>query len=107
MTGTRQTPPDKALPGLRSNATDRGLSAASINLAISALRKLASEAAANGGITHKTATTILRVPGARRSGVRTGYWLNLQQAQLLLAEPNPETKKALRARVFLGLLVGS
>ena len=46
------------------------------------------------------------VPGARRSGVRTGNWLTLQQAQRLLAEPDPETIKGLRDRGLLGLLVG-
>ena len=48
----------------------------------------------------------LRVPGARRSGVRPGYWLTLRQVQQLLAEPHPETKKGLGDRVLLGLLVG-
>ncbi len=76
----------------RSHLLDRGLSAASINLARAALRKLAAEAAAG-------------IRGARRSGVRTGNWLTLQQAQQLLAAPDPETRKGLWDRVLLGLLV--
>ena len=52
------------------------------------------------------AAGIRGVPGARRSGVRTGNWLTLQQAQQLLAAPDPETTKGLRDRVLLGLLVG-
>ena len=90
----------------RSHLSKRNLSAASINLQLAALRKLTTEAAANGGLAPETAAAILRVPGARRSGVRTGNWLTLQQAQRLLAEPDPETIKGLRDRVLLGLLVG-
>ena len=67
---------------------------------------MASEAAAHGGLSPLTAAGIRGVPGARRSGVRTGNWLTLPQAQHLLAEPDPETRKGLRDRVLLGLLVG-
>ena len=90
----------------RSHLIERGLSAASVNLALAALRKLASEAAAHGGLSPLTAAGIRGVPGARRSGVRTGNWLTLQQAQQLLAAPDPATKKGLRDRVLLGFLVG-
>ncbi len=90
----------------RSHLIERGLSAASVNLALAALRKLASEAAARGGLSPLTAAGIRGVPGARSSGVRTGNWLTLQQAQQLLAAPDPETTKGLRDRVLLGLLVG-
>ena len=90
----------------RSHLIERGLSAASVNLALAALRKLAAEAAAHGGLSPLAAAGIRGVPGARRSGVRTGNWLTLQQAQRLLAAPDPETTKGLRDRVLLGLLVG-
>ena len=69
----------------RSHLIERGLSAASINLSLAALRKLAAEAAAHGGLSPLAAAGIRGVPGARRSGVRTGNWLTLQQAQRLLA----------------------
>ena len=90
----------------RSHLGERELASASVNLALAALRKLASEAAAHGGISPLAAAGIRGVPGARRSGVRTGNWLTLPQAQRLLAEPDPATKKGLRDRVLLGLLVG-
>ncbi|MCY3670190.1 MAG: site-specific integrase, partial [Alphaproteobacteria bacterium] len=90
----------------RSHLIERGLSAASVNLALAALRKLASEAAAHGGLSPLAAAGIRGVSGARCSGVRTGNWLTLPQAQRLLAAPNPETIKGLRDRVLLGLLVG-
>ena len=56
----------------RSHLIERGLSAASVNLALAALRKLASEAAANGGLDPLTAAGIRGVGGARSSGVRIG-----------------------------------
>ena len=90
----------------RSHLIERGLSAASVNLALAALRKLASEAAAHGGLSPLAAAGIRGVGGARCSGVRTGNWLTLPQAQQLLAAPDPETIKGLRDRVLLGLLVG-
>ena len=90
----------------RSHLIERGLSAASVNLSLAALRKLAAEAAAHGGLSPLIAAGIRGVPGARRSGVRTGNWLTLPQAQQLLAEPDPATPKGLRDRVLLGLLVG-
>ena len=90
----------------RSHLVDRSLSAASINLALAAVRKLAIEAASNDLLATETAVAILRVPGARRTGVRTGNWLTLPQVQQLLAAPDPATKKGRRDRVLLGLLVG-
>ena len=90
----------------RLHLIERGLSAASINLSLAALRKLASEAAAHGGLSPLAAAGIRGVPGARRSGVQTGNWLTLPQARQLLAAPDPGTRKGLRDRVLLGLLVG-
>ena len=90
----------------RSHLQQRELSAASINLHLAAVRKLAAEASANGLIDPGVAAAIGSVSGARRSGTRSGNWLTLSQAQRLLAEPDPETKKGLRDRVLLGFLVG-
>ena len=90
----------------RSHLVDRSLSAASVNLALAALRKLAIEAASNDLLATETAVAILRVPGARRSGVRSGNWLTLPQVQQLLEAPDPATAKGRRDRVLLGLLVG-
>ena len=90
----------------RSYLIERSLSAASINLHLAALRKLAAEAAANSLIDPGTAAAIASVSGARRSGTRSGNWLTLEQTRRLLAEPDPETTKGLRDRVLLGFLVG-
>ena len=109
--GTRQTPPVRALPGRCWGATARTSSSAGCLPPRSTSRSppCASsppKAAANGGLSPLAAAGIRGVPGARRSGVRTGNWLTLQQAQQLLAAPDPETTKGLRDRVLLGLLVG-
>ena len=90
----------------RSHLEERSLSAASINLHLAALRKLAAEASANGLIDPGAASAIGSVSGARSSGVRSGNWLTLEQARRLLAVPDPATIKGLRDRVLLGFLVG-
>ena len=90
----------------RSHLQQRELSAASINLHLAALRKLAAEASANSLVDPGTASAIASVPGARRSGTRSGNWLSLEQTRRLLAVPDPATTKGLRDRVLLGFLVG-
>ena len=90
----------------RSHLIERGLSAASVNLSLAALRKLATEAAAHGGLSPLAAAGIRSVPGARRTGVRTGNWLTLEQTRRLLTVPDPASIKGLRDRVLLGFLVG-
>ena len=90
----------------RSHLAERSLSAASINLHLAALRKLAAEASANGLIDPGAAAAIGSVSGARSSGVRSGNWLSLEQTRRLLAVPDPATVKGLRDRVLLGFLVG-
>ncbi|MCY4429715.1 MAG: tyrosine-type recombinase/integrase [Rhodospirillales bacterium] len=90
----------------RSHLAERELSAASINLALAAVRKLAAEAAANSFVDPGTAAAIASVPGARSSGTRSGNWLSLEQTRRLLAVPDPASIKGLRDRVLLGFLVG-
>lgn len=83
-----------------------GLGAASINLRLSALRKLATEAADNGVLEEATANGIRRVPGIRQEGTRAGNWLTLAQAQALLNAPDISTLKGLRDRAILAVLLG-
>jgi site-specific recombinase XerD len=84
----------------------RGLGAVSINVRITAVRKLAVEAADNGLLTPELAAGITRVKGAKSKGVRVGNWLSLRQAQTLLNAPNVSTKKGLRDRAMLAVLLG-
>ena len=62
----------------------RGLGSVSINVRITAVRKLAIEAADNGLLAPELAAGITRVKGAKSLGVRVGNWLSVQQAQKLL-----------------------
>jgi site-specific recombinase XerD len=84
----------------------RGLGSVSINVRITAVRKLAVEAADNGLLAPELAAGITRVKGAKSIGVRVGNWLSIQQAQKLLNTPNVSTKKGLRDRAMLAVLLG-
>src|SRR5580698_2972067 len=84
----------------------RGLGPISINVRITAVRKLAVEAADNGMLAPELASGIARIKGVRSHGVRVGNWLSLQQAQALLNAPDVRTKKGLRDRAMLGTLLG-
>jgi site-specific recombinase XerD len=84
----------------------RGLGSVSINVRITAVRKLAVEAADNGLLEPELAAGITRVKGAKSKGVRLGNWLSLRQAQGLLNSPDTTTKKGLRDRAMLAILLG-
>jgi site-specific recombinase XerD len=90
----------------RADLERRGLAAASINVRLSAIRRLAGEAADNGLVARDLAIGISSVKGARLSGVRTGHWLTRDQAEKLLRVPDVTTHKGKRDRVALALLVG-
>jgi site-specific recombinase XerC len=62
----------------------RGLGAVSINVRITAVRKLAVEAADNGLLAPELANGITRVKGVASKGVRLGNWLSAKQAQARL-----------------------
>ena len=84
----------------------RGLGAVSINVRITAVRKLAVEAADNGLLAPELANGITRVKGVASKGVRLGNWLSLKQAQTLLNAPDITTTKGLRDRAIIAVLLG-
>src|ERR1700738_3610093 len=84
----------------------RSLGSVSINVRITAVRKLAIEAADNGLLTPELAAGITRIKGVKSKGVRVGNWLSLRQAQTLLNTPDVSTKKGLRDRAMLAVLLG-
>src|SRR6202162_1362413 len=84
----------------------RGLGAVSINVRITAVRKLAVEAADNGLLAPELANGITRVKGVKSKGVRLGNWLTVKQAQTLLNTPDVSTMKGLRDRAILAVLLG-
>lgn len=90
----------------RADLERRGLSCSSINLQLSAIRKLAAEAADNGLLPFDLAAGILRVHGARGSGVRIGQWLTREQSEALIRRPDATTLKGKRDRAVIALLIG-
>src|SRR5438270_5221543 len=84
----------------------RSLGSSSIILRMSAIRKLAAEAADNGLLAPELAAGISRVKSAKSTGIRVGNWLSVRQAQTLLNAPDVETIKGLRDRAILAVLLG-
>src|SRR5215475_13876027 len=81
----------------------RGLGSISINVRITAVRKLAVEAADNGLLAPEMAAGITRIKGVASKGVRVGNWLSIRQAQTLFNTPDVSTKKGLRDRAMLAV----
>src|SRR5580658_8760172 len=84
----------------------RGLGSSSIIIRMSAIRKLAAEAADNGLLAPELAAGIARVRSAKSVGIRMGNWLSLKQAQALLNTPDISTLRGLRDRAILAVLLG-
>jgi site-specific recombinase XerD len=84
----------------------RGLGSSSINVRITAVRKLAVEASDNGLLAPELAAGIARIKGVKAKGVRVGNWLSIRQAQELLNAPDVTTKRGLRDRAILAVLFG-
>jgi integrase len=90
----------------RANLEARRLSSSTINQRLSAIRKLAIEAADNGFIPPAQASAISRVKGAKQAGIRTGHWLTREQAERLISIPHPASLRAARDRALLAVLIG-
>src|SRR5262249_57372282 len=87
----------------RASLEARGLSSSSISVRLSAIRKLAVEAADNDLLPPEAAAGIGRVKGVKTIGVRVGNWLSLRQAQVLLSGPNSATLKGRRDHAILAV----
>src|SRR5229473_5914100 len=90
----------------RTSLEARALGSSSIIIRMSAIRKLAVEAADNGLLAPELAAGIARVKSAKSVGIRAGNWLSLRQAQALLSAPDIATLKGLRDRAILAVLLG-
>ena len=90
----------------RASLEARGLGSSSIIIRMSAIRKLAAEAADNGLLAPELAAGISRVKSVKSTGIRVGNWLSLTQAQTLLGAPDVTTSKGLRDRAILAVLLG-
>ena len=85
----------------------KGLAPSSINVRLSAIRRLALEAGDNGLMAPELAAGIARAKGVRRSGVRLGHWLTIEQAERFLALPDQTTLKGARDCAVLAILLGA
>lgn len=83
-----------------------GMAPSSVNQRLSAIRKLAAEAADNGALDPQVANGIRAVKGARREGRRTGNWLTREEAQSWLGAPDRRTMRGRRDRALLAVLIG-
>jgi integrase len=83
-----------------------GLSSSTINLKISAIKKLAQEAADNGLLDQTLSNGVSRVKGVKSQGVRSGNWLTKDEAQELINAPDTTTLKGLRDRAILAVAIG-
>jgi integrase len=82
------------------------LSAATINLHLCAIRRLADEAAESGLLSPDLAIGIRRVKGVKRLGRRIGNWLTGDQAEALLNAISLKSLIGKRDAAVIGLLVG-
>jgi integrase len=90
----------------RVSLEERRLGSSSIIIRMSAIRKLAAEAADNGILAPELAAGIARVKSAKSVGIRTGNWLSARQAQALLNAPDVSTVRGLRDRAIIAVLLG-
>jgi integrase len=82
------------------------LSPSTVNVRLSAVRKMVGEARRNNMIGSEEAAALTDIPNIRQKGTRLGNWLTREQAKELLAVPDRSTLKGKRDYVILALLVG-
>jgi site-specific recombinase XerD len=90
----------------RAAMLEKGLSASTVNVRLSAIRKLIGEAQRNGIIGAEEAANLAGVPNLSQKGTRLGNWLTRDQAKELLTVPNRSKIKGKRDYVILALLLG-
>jgi site-specific recombinase XerD len=98
----------------RDHMLAQGISRSSINQALSAVRRLAAEAADNNLIPPTVAYGVERVRGVKQEGVRAGNWLTAGQAELLINMPIYRWRrdeipllKATRDQAILAVMIGT
>ncbi len=82
------------------------LAPSTVNVRLSAVRKMVTEAKRNGLLSTEEAASLTDVPNIRQQGTRFGNWLTREQARELLQVPDRMTLKGKRDYAILALLVG-
>jgi integrase len=90
----------------RAALIGRALSPSTINVHLSALRKLVHEARKNGVLGAAEAAELADIPNVREQGTRLGNWLTREQARELLTVPDRESIRGKRDYAILAVLVG-
>src|SRR5258707_6962511 len=90
----------------RSSLERLSLSAATINLHLSSIRRLADESAESGWLSPELAIGIRRVKGVKRLGRKMGNWLTRNQAQELVNAASKTDLRGWRDGAMVGLLLG-
>ncbi|MGC9159709.1 MAG: tyrosine-type recombinase/integrase, partial [Terracidiphilus sp.] len=89
----------------RAEMVDAGLGGSTINVRLSGVRKLVTEARENGLVDPSAAGRILSVPNVPAQGVRLGQWLTVEQSRELLAVPDQSRLKGKRDHAILSVLI--
>jgi integrase len=82
------------------------LSPSTINVRLSAVRKMVGEARRAGLLGQEEAASLTDIPNISQKGTRLRNWLTREQAKELLTVPDRSTLKGKRDYVILALLVG-
>lgn len=82
------------------------LAPSTINVRLSAVRKLVNEAKRSGWVSAEEAAAMTDIPNVRQQGTRLGNWLTKEHARELLAVPDRSSVKGKRDYAILALLVG-
>jgi integrase len=91
----------------RSMLEASGYLPATVGAYITAVRRLAEEAADNGLLDPQIATAIARVRVSRRKGVPTGTWLTLPQIKRIIETPNPAILRESRDSALFAIAIGT
>ena len=106
---------DQGAPGLskatiqhyKNHLLELDYAPATVNQKLVAVRRLAVEAVDNNLADPAILEGIRRVKGVPMEGVRTGNWLTLEQAQMLINTPDITTLKGLRDRAILAVMLNT
>jgi integrase len=82
------------------------LSPSTINVRLSAVRKMVEEARRAGMVGQEEAGSLTDIPNISQKGTRLGNWLSREQTKELLTVPDRSTLKGKRDYVILALLGG-
>jgi integrase/recombinase XerD len=90
----------------RQSLVDSGAGSATVNLCLSAVRRMVDEAAALGWLDEAIAASVARVRGIPTKGRRLGKWMTLPEAQALI-DRKRDTLTEKRDAALIALLLGA